>query len=197
MPSNLTDEERAKREIHRYEIPPTYTIWICDFPVPKQKTYRGDWAVRNEKGLTLSNKVKYILYDLTRFNKPYDEIKTAEDRWLYLLKHAGTAESLPDFKDGVIAKAINRLLVDKASDKLLREQAKDMVMTEEELDYLAMLKVRARAEGEAKGGADERTAVALDMLADDKPIEEIVKYSHLSMEKVLELKERQAAFTAK
>ena len=60
MPSNLTDEERAKREIHRYEIPPTYTIWICDFPVPRQKTYRGDWAVRNKEGLTLSDKVMYI-----------------------------------------------------------------------------------------------------------------------------------------
>ena len=197
MPSNLTDEERAKREIHRYEIPPTYTIWICDFPVPRQKSYRGDWAVRNEKGLTLSDKVKYILYDLTRFNKLYEEIKTAEDRWLYLLKHAGTAESLPDFKDDIIAKAINRLRVDKASDKLLKEQAKDMVMTEEELDYLAMLKVRARAEGEAHGLEKGRVEMALDMLADNEPIEKIVKYSHLSMEKVLELKENQASFTAK
>lgn len=193
MPSNLTDEERAKREIHRYEIPPTYTIWICDFPVPRQKTYRGDWAVRNKEGLTLSDKVKYILYDLTRFNKLYEEIKTAEDRWLYLLKHAGTAESLPDFKDDIIAKAINRLRVDKASDKLLKEQAKDMVMTEEELDYLAMLKVRARD----KGRDDRNIEMALDMLADNKPIEEIVKYSHLSMEKVLELRDSQATFAAK
>ena len=193
MPSNLTDEERAKREIHRYEIPPTYTIWICDFPVPRQKTYRGDWAVRNKEGLTLSDKVKYILYDLTRFNKLYEEIKTAEDRWLYLLKHAGTAESLPDFKDGIIAKAINRLRVDKASDKLLKEQAKDMVMTEEELDYLAMLKVRARD----KGRDDRNIEMALDMLADNEPIEKIVKYSHLSMEKVLELRDSQATFAAK
>lgn len=193
MPSNLTDEERAKREIHRYEIPPTYTIWICDFPVPRQKTYRGDWAVRNKEGLTLNDKVKYILYDLTRFNKLYEEIKTAEDRWLYLLKHAGTAESLPDFKDDIIAKAINRLRVDKASDKLLKEQAKDMVMTEEELDYLAMLKVRARD----KGRDDRNIEMALDMLADNKPIEEIVKYSHLSMEKVLELRDSQATFAAK
>lgn len=193
MPSNLTDEERAKREIHRYEIPPTYTIWICDFPVPRQKTYRGDWAVRNKEGLTLSDKVMYILYDLTRFNKLYEEIKIAEDRWLYLLKHAGTAESLPDFKDDIIARAINRLRVDKASDKLLKEQAKDMVMTEEELDYLAMLKVRARD----KGRDDRNIEMALDMLADNKPIEEIVKYSHLSMEKVLELRDSQATFAAK
>ena len=184
MPSNLTDEERAKREIHRYEIPPTYTIWICDFPVPRQKTYRGDWTVRNKEGLTLSDKVMYILYDLKKFNKPYEEIKTAEDRWLYLLKHAGTAESLPDFKDDIIAKAINRLLVDKASDKLLREQAKDMVMTEEELDYLAMLKVRARSEGEAKGAADERSRNEAANAARDKKIEEYLRSIGLSAEKV-------------
>ncbi len=74
-------------------------------------------------------------------------------------------------------------------------------MTEEELDYLAMLKVRARSEGfvegEAKGLEQSRLEMALDMLADNEPIEKIVKYSHLSMEKVLELKENQAAFSAK
>ena len=73
-------------------------------------------------------------------------------------------------------------------------------MTEEELDYLAMLKVRARSEGKAEGLAEGEAKgfekVALDMLADNKPIEEIVKYSHLSMEKVLELRDSRAAFTA-
>ena len=27
---DLTDEERARREERRYEIPPTYAIWICE-----------------------------------------------------------------------------------------------------------------------------------------------------------------------
>ncbi|MBR6449622.1 MAG: hypothetical protein IKS96_06730, partial [Fibrobacter sp.] len=47
---------------------------------------------------------------------------------------------------------------------------------------------RGRAEGLEKGmekGVEKRnTEVALDMLADNKPIEEIVRYSHLSKEKV-------------
>ena len=38
-----------------------------------------------------------------------------------------------------------------------------------------------------KGRDNERTAIALDMLNDDEPIEKIVKYSHLSKEKILEL----------
>ena len=58
-------------------------------------------------------------------------------------------------------------------------------------------KAEGRAEGRVEGRDDERTVVALDMLADNKPIEEIVKYSHLSMEKVLELKESQAAYNSK
>ena len=146
---DLTDEERSRREASRYEIPPTFAIWVCDFPLEKQDEYRGTWAIRNEKGLTITEKVKYILYDLTRFNKTLDDVQTDEDRWLYLLKNAGSSNELPDFDDNVIAQAIKRLLVKTASEKLLKEQAKNMVLTEEELDYLASLKVRARDEGRA------------------------------------------------
>jgi hypothetical protein len=132
------------------------------------------------------------LYDLTKFNKPYEKIETAEDRWLYLLKHAGNAENLPDFDDSVIAKAIHRILVDKASEKLIKDQANDMVWTEEELDRWALLEVRAEQKAIAKGhkqGLEQgRVEMALDMLADSKPIEEIVKYSHLPESKILELK---------
>ena len=48
-----------------------------------------------------------------------------------------------------------------------------------------------------KGRDNERTATALDMLADDKPIEEIVKYSHLPKEKILDLQKTLAAKVAK
>ena len=151
FPPDLTKEQRAEREIHRYEVPPTYAIWICDFPISEQKHFRGDWAIRSKEGLTLSDKMMYILYDLTKFNKTFEEIMTAEERWLYLLKHAGKAEKLPDFNDSVIAKAIHRILVNRASEKLIKDQANDMVWTEEELDHLALLEVRAEQKGLEKG----------------------------------------------
>ena len=80
-----------------------------------------------------------------------------------------------------------------------------MVWTEEELDRLALYKIRARekaraqglAEGRAEGWDDARAATALDMLADNKPIDEIVKYSHLSKDKVLELQKTMATKAAK
>ena len=48
-----------------------------------------------------------------------------------------------------------------------------------------------------KGRNNEREAIARDMLADNVPIEKIVKYSHLSKEKVLELQKTMAAKAAK
>lgn len=166
---DLTDEERSRREASRYEIPPTFAIWVCDFPLEKQDEYRGTWAIRNEKGLTITEKVKYILYDLTRFNKALEDIQTDEDRWLYLLKNAGSSNELPDFDDNVIAQAIKRLLVKTASEKLLKEQAKNMVLTEEELDYLASLRVHARDEGRADAiSVFEELGVSPEKIAEAK-----------------------------
>ena len=138
----------------------------------------------------------YIMYDLTQFTKTYEEIETDEERWLYLLKHAGKADSLPDFGDPVIAKAIERLLVKNVSEKSLKEQASDMVMTEEELDYLAALKVKARSEGHAEGleegrsegRSEERREMATNMLAEGDSVEKVVRISKLTEAEVFAIK---------
>lgn len=199
----LSDEERALREASRYEIPPTYAIWVCDFRLEQQEGYCGTWGVRNEKGLTLTDKVKYILYDLTQFDKTEEQVETDEDRWLWLLKHAGESDSLPDFNDDVIAQAIKRLLVKTAPDSILKQQARNMVMTEEELDYLATLKVRAREEGRAEGreeGREEGRAegrtegemnkareMAKAMLDLGDPIEKVMQVSKLTEDEIRKL----------
>ncbi len=42
------------------------------------------------------------------------------------------------------------------------------------------------AKGRLEGRLEERTSIALDMLRDKKPMDEIVKYSHLSPERIKE-----------
>ena len=51
--------------------------------------------------------------------------------------------------------------------------------------------------GAEQGRDNERMATALDMLADDRPIEEIVKYSCLPKEKILELQKTMATKVVK
>ena len=61
--------------------------------------------------------------------------------------------------------------------------------------------LKGREQGLEQGleqGRDNRNVeMALDMLADNKPIEEIVKYSRLSEDKILELKQSLAKETRK
>ena len=72
-----------------------------------------------------------------------------------------------------------------------------MTTKEDYESWAAGLVIHAREQALVEGEAKGFEKVALDMLADNKPIEEIVKYSRLPREKVLELKESQAEFTAK
>ena len=129
----------------------------------------------------------------------------AVDKWLYLLNHAKDGNELPNFGSEIIEDAIERIKVANAPDELLAAQEKYMMTKEDYESWAAGLVIHAReeamaegfAQGEAKGLTQGRVEMALDMLADDEPLEKIVKYSHLPMEKVLELKESQAEFTAK
>ena len=194
FPETPSDDERKEREDRFYDIPPTIAIWICDFHVENQDGYRGSWTVKNEKGLPVTDKVNYIMYDLTQFTVPYEKIQTVEQRWLYLLKNAGDSNNLPDFDDHVIANAIKRLLVGNASEKHLREQAKNMVMTEEELDFLASMKVKARTEGRAEGLAEGREQEHLENQADTKAV---LQELGLPEEKIAEMQTKLEALRQK
>ena len=203
---NLPDTEKEK---YRYKLPEIYSIWIMDQPVDfmGDGIYHDEIALYNKSNvgkegcLPITTKNKYIMIDLTKFDKKFEELETDEDRWLYILKNAGSSRSSIKIGNPTIEDALRRIECGTASEELLIRQAN---MT----DYINVCRAAVAEsfddgfeKGEAKGfekGSDKRNVeMALDMLADNKPIEEIVKYSHLSKEKVLELKENQATFTAK
>ena len=109
------------------------------------------------------------------------------------MKNAGSSRSLIKFDNPAIEAALRRIECGTVSEELLIRQAN---MT----DYINVCRAAVAEsfddgyeKGHERGTENRNVEVALDMLADDKPIEEIVKYSHLSKEKVLELKESQAA----
>ncbi|MBP5441591.1 MAG: hypothetical protein J6Y14_11905 [Fibrobacter sp.] len=82
------------------------------------------------------------------------------------------------------------------------EQAKNMVMTEEELDYLASLKVRARAEGKAEGLAVGRAEGKAEGRSEGKneghaDAIDILQGMGLTPEQVAEFKARLEALNGK
>jgi len=186
----------AQKKRFRYKLPEIYSIWIMDHSVQfMENVYRDEVGLYNLSGVgkegcsPISTKNKYIIVDLTKFDKPIDKLETDEDRWLYILKNAGSSSSLPEFDNPTFDDALRRIECDTASEELLIKQAnmKDFLYAYSD----------AIDESFEKGRDNEREAIARDMLTDNKPIEEIVKYSHLPKEKVLELQKTMAAKAAK
>ena len=134
----------AVREIRRYELPETISIWICDFELPGiGDEYVDEWSVysrnatQNGEVKPIFSKNKYIMISLPNFKKSKDEVCSRLDAWLYLFNHAGTDSEVPDFGSKIIKDALERIRVDKADNKLLARQEKAMKRDEEYRTRLA------------------------------------------------------------
>ena len=195
----------AEKEKYRYKLPEIYSIWIMDYSVDfmRDGIYHDEIALYNKSCIgkascvPITTKNKYIVIDLTKFNKPFDKLESDEDSWLYILKNAGTSRSSLKFDNPAIEDALRRIECGSASEELLIRQAN---MT----DYINVCRTAVAEsyddgyeKGCEKGLEQGRIEMALDMLAGNEPIEKVIKYSHLSKEKVLELKESQSAYTSK
>ena len=198
-------EDRAMRERLRYDIPYTFSIWICDFNIngPEKKRYaqttpggstanenapaangnatvKGNAPAANEnataddgkdyhdswhvysdaeikkgKALPVSEKIKYILIDLGKFNKRFEELENDEERWLYLLKNAGGAtEELPKFNDAALDDAIARIRVVDTDNETKEAQVACRMSVEEEIGRIAMAFVDGKKEEREKANAE-------------------------------------------
>ena len=120
----------AQKKRFRYKLPEIYSIWIMDHSVQfMENVYRDEVGLYNQSGvgkegcIPISKKNKYIIVDLTKFDKPKDKLETDEDRWLYILKNAGSSNSLPEFDNPTFEEALRRIECDTASEELLIKQA--------------------------------------------------------------------------
>lgn len=188
-----SDEDRAMRERFRYDFPYTFAIWICDFSINganasainsaasnNARPYHDSWhvysdaKVREGTALPVSEKIKYILIDLGKFNKSFEELENDEDRWLYLLKNAGGATAeLPSFNDAAIDDAVARIRISKTDDETKEAQVACRMSVEEQIGRLAMAFVDGKEEGREEGrkeGREEREKLAADIAAKDADI---------------------------
>ena len=166
---------------------------------PESPNYRHCIRLKNEENEVFYDKETITLVEIPKFLKnKYEKDNSRLAQWLRVFDGLNNESPVAVPEGSHFA--------------LLQEKAKLSIFTEEFLvseamrmsdhDYeLYVEKKHARAEGRAEGrveGRDERnTEMALDMLADNKPIEEIVKYSHLPKEKVLELRDSQVVYSSK
>ncbi|WP_417904753.1 Rpn family recombination-promoting nuclease/putative transposase [Candidatus Tisiphia endosymbiont of Micropterix aruncella] len=149
---------------------------IFDKEVPYISIHKNVETTTNKQYLF---DLSYIFIELGKFKKT--QLTSVADEWLHLFKCA-TQETEPpkDIKSSKVLDAYHMI-----------ERYK---LTPAEYDLYIRTKLQEDAENIAlsehftKGKAEEKIAMAKEMLANNEPIEKIVKYTKLSIEEIEQLK---------
>ncbi|MBM3893788.1 Rpn family recombination-promoting nuclease/putative transposase [Candidatus Dependentiae bacterium] len=163
---------------------------------PKKKSYKSihvmldkDSYEHDFKGLTLA------LVELPKFNKTEKELKTNEDKWLFLLKEINHCHEVPaalrkaEFAEA--CQALNKMTwsaqeVAIYEKNMLKEQA--IEATQEELDAAIKKAEKALTEGMAQGMAQGKTQamqeLAKKLLAEGMSVERVATLTGLSVEEI-------------
>lgn len=192
-----THAEQLKDGFSYAKVQPVILVAITKkFSVfPDKKSYKSIHVMldkhtheHNFKGLTIA------LIELPKFKKKESELKTDEDRWLYLLKYITKHHEMPtalnqaEFADA--CKVLNKMTW---SAKELAVYEKDMLdeqaaeaMQQENAQLIENAK-KSRDEGKAEGKAEAMRELAKKMLLKKKPIAEIVDMTELSVDEIEKL----------
>ncbi|MDR1339197.1 MAG: Rpn family recombination-promoting nuclease/putative transposase [Prevotellaceae bacterium] len=133
-----------------YDLKAVYMVAIVNFPMLKGKKTKDiviDWvrlmSVKTKQ--CFSDKLNFVIVDLTKFNKEESELKTLQDCWLYTLKHAEKLKERPK-------KIKNKLFIDLyecilQTNKLTQEEMEIYNKSVIEMKNLGLFTDYAKMEG--------------------------------------------------
>ena len=157
-PPELTKEEKKERRRQVYEIPDTVSVWICNFLLPSGSKKVWDcWMLYSENELEngsllpITDRIKYIFVQLPNFNKSVEELESAQDQWIYILKHAFASSKEIEIKNEAVTEALERI---KAKVNEKPKESLSMITRKERECTVASIEHWAELRGEARGRAE-------------------------------------------
>ncbi|WP_250311472.1 Rpn family recombination-promoting nuclease/putative transposase [Rickettsia endosymbiont of Oedothorax gibbosus] len=204
----LKEDENHKKLAVYAKLKGVIFLAIADFVMfDDKKHWKSEHRLLDTESYANDLKDFYFVFlELKKFNKIINNLETTEEKWMYFFKHAGDSTlTLAEIekligKDKIIRRAFEA--VDQASwseaelntyeertkayfDNLAVEQQQ---IEDAEAKGKAIGEAKGKAEGKAEGIKESTIAMAKEMLADNEPIEKIVKYTKLTIKEIEALK---------
>ena len=186
-----------------YDVPPVYLIGLMGVNIDHpdkgywKNRYISEYTFREKECHDLLDETIVIIFaELTRFHKAEDECVTLQDRLLYLLKNSGKMRTPPKWGTEKPCKDLLDAFEIEDFSKQKREQYdKDMYDEKRRNGELAAARNDGRAEGHAEGHAEglaeglaeAQTEIAKRMLAAGMSVEQIVQFTGLDFDAVMNL----------
>jgi predicted transposase/invertase (TIGR01784 family) len=196
-------KEKPKKRIGWRDFPRVHIVAITDFHRDQKakngilnhhevvETYRFNPEVSASNN-HLFDHWKATLVDLKKFKaKPFNNLKTDKEKWIYILNDAPSLkkedrEALK--KDPIFQRAIERL--ERLSSDPKKRKAYE-ASVDDQRDHLATIdaaKKEGREEGHREGRQERDREIALKMLKENLPVEQVSNLTGLSIEEITSLK---------
>jgi predicted transposase/invertase (TIGR01784 family) len=180
--STFPIQEQAKKGSDwNFELKAIYTIAILDFVFEedKQDADKYKYFVKLsdiETNKVFYNKLTFVYLEMPKFKKSLEEIETHFEKWLYVLRHLNELDKIP----AKLTERIFKKLFDVAEiAKFNREQ---LMAYEDSMKYYRDLK---NSFDTAK--KDIRREIAKNLIAENLPIEVIVRTTGLTTDEIQRL----------
>ena len=147
--------------------------------------FRTDVALMDMKHRTVfSDKVRLIYLQLPYFTKEADDCENVLERFIYVLKHMDALKRMPWMLQDQVFKKLSEIAEVASLSKEEREQYDESLRHYR--DTLVVMEGQYQ-EGEKKGRAEEKLAIAKKMKSMGLSVEDISKAVDLSMEDIEKL----------
>ncbi|PID50023.1 MAG: hypothetical protein CR991_03600 [Proteobacteria bacterium] len=95
--SSFAIQEQAQRGDWDYQLEAVYTIGILDFIMDDDQAevlYHAQ--LKDQQNRLFYEKLNFIYLVLPRFNKTAEQLRSLQDKWLYVFKHLHELDSIPE-----------------------------------------------------------------------------------------------------
>lgn len=184
--STFPIQEQAKKGSDwAFELEKVYTIAILDFEFDEDKKhlekYRYDVKLKDlEIDEVFSDKLNFIYLEMPKFRKEINELETRFDKWLYLIKNLHKLDRIPErLQEKIFIKLFETAEIAKFSQQEYMEY-------EDSLKYYRDLKNSLDTAFD-DGMQEGMKRVAKQMIADNEPVDKIMKFTGLTLAQIEEL----------
>ena len=143
--------------------------------------------IERETGVSYLDDISYAFVELPKFNKKLEELETAEDYWIFMMKEATHSREAPAHAPEEVKQAYG--ILEKhtwtRAERLAYEQAKIGLMDDQEAIRTA--KEEGKAEGREEGREEEKKNMARKMIIKGLSIEDIIEVTGFSEQEIKSL----------
>jgi predicted transposase/invertase (TIGR01784 family) len=189
----------------KYNFPPVISIVLADFTIPELKDgddFMMHVTLKDDKNKIFSEKVTFILVDLTKFAARMDFGQFTDERqkWCYTIKNMWRLkeDDIPA-EEAVFHELYEDCKISKLSDMEKQEYEKSVLEYDDVKDALDYHRRLAKAEGKAEGIAEgiekgiveAKQQIAVELLKNGIDIETISKATGLTKDEIEQLSDIQ------